>query len=514
MVLPRTRSGAASGPRRTARGDGPHAIVIGSGFGGLAAAVRLGVRGYRVTVLDKLDQPGGRAYVHKQDGFTFDAGPTVITAPFLLEELWGLCGRRMADEIDLRPVTPFYRIRFHDGARFDYTGDAAAMRAEVERLSPRDVDGYERFLRMSEEIFRVGFEDLADVPFGSWVDMLKIVPEMVKLESYRSVFGLVAKHVKDERLRQVLSFHPLLVGGNPFSTTSIYSLIAFLERRWGVHFPIGGTGALVTGLCSLIEGLGGSVRCNAEVKQIAVEGGRAAGVVLASGQRLAADVVVSNADSAWTYRYLVPPEARKRWTDDRVEKQRYSMSLFVWYFGTKRRYEDVAHHTILLGPRYEGLLDDIFNRHVLADDFSLYLHRPTATDPRLAPEGCDAFYVLSPVPNLLSGTDWSVTAERYRSSIERLLEETVLPGLGGEIATSRLLTPQDFQDRLLSFRGAAFGLEPVLTQSAFFRPHNASEDVERLYLVGAGTHPGAGLPGVLSSARVLDKVVPDASALA
>jgi phytoene desaturase len=496
-------------PRRSQ----PHAVVIGSGFGGLAAAVRLGARGYRVTVVDKLDAPGGRAYVHRQDGFIFDAGPTVVTAPFLFEELWSLCGRRLADDVDMRPVTPFYRIRFHDGVTFDYTGDAEAMRREIAKISPEDVAGYERFVRLSEEIFRVGFEELGHVPFSSWTDMARIVPAMVRLQSYRSVYGLVAKHVKNERIRQVMSFHPLLVGGNPFSTTSIYSLIAFLERNWGVHFPVGGTGALVRGLSSLIEGQGGALRCNAEVKQILVEGRRARGIELTSGERIMADVVVSNADSAWTYRYLVPPEARRRWTDARIEKQRYSMSLFVWYFGTRKQYPDVAHHTILLGPRYKGLLEDIFERHILADDFSLYLHRPTATDPSMAPSGCDAFYVLSPVPNLKSGTDWSEKQESYRSSIQDLLGSTVLPGLSDQIATSRLLTPQDFQDRLLSFRGAAFGMEPVLTQSAFFRPHNASEDVERLYIVGAGTHPGAGLPGVLSSARVLDKVVPDASAV-
>lgn len=437
-----------------------------------------------------------------------------MTAPFLFDELWALCGKRLSDDVDMRPVSPFYRIRFHDGALFDYTGDAGAMRREVERIAPEDVEGYERFVRKSEEIFRVGFERLSDVPFGSWTDMARIVPEMVKLQSYRTVYGLVAKYVKDERLRQVMSFHPLLVGGNPFSTTSIYTLIAFLERKWGVHFPIGGTGALVSGLCKLIEGQGGAVRCGAEVTRILLEGRRARGVELLHGERVEADVVVSNADSAWTYRYLVPREARSRWTDRRIEKQRYSMGLFVWYFGTRRKYADVAHHTILLGPRYRGLLDDIFERHVLADDFSLYLHRPTATDPALAPEGCDAFYVLSPVPNLLSGTEWSSTAEVYRRSIEALLESTLLPGLRRAICSSRLLTPQDLHDRLSSFRGAAFGMEPVLTQSAWFRPHNESEDVEGLYLVGAGTHPGAGLPGVLSSARVLDKVVPDASAFA
>lgn len=493
-------------------GHRAHALVIGSGFGGLAAAVRLGARGYRVTVLEKLDAPGGRAYVHQQDGFTFDAGPTVITAPFLFEELWTLCGRRMTDDIEMKAVTPFYRIRFHDGALFDYTGSAEAMRAEVARFSPGDVEGYERFIQVSESIFRVGFEELAHVPFGSWVDMAKIVPDMVRLQSYRTVYGLVSKYIRDERLRQVMSFHPLLVGGNPFSTTSIYTLIAFLERKWGVHFPVGGTGALVRGLVSLIQGQGGSVRCNAEVSRIVVKDGRARGVELASGETIGADVVVSNADSAWTYRHLIEAKDRRRWTDQRIERQRYSMSLFVWYFGTKRAYPDVKHHTILLGPRYRGLLDDIFERHVLADDFSLYLHRPTATDPSLAPAGCDTFYVLSPVPNLTSGTDWTRAAERYRRSIERALEEALLPGLRDEIVTSRLLTPQDFQDRLLSFRGAAFGPEPVLTQSAFFRPHNASEDIKGLYLVGAGTHPGAGLPGVLSSARVLDRVVPDAAA--
>ncbi len=499
---------SSSSPRPQA-----HAVVIGSGFGGLAAAVRLGARGYRVTVLDRLDAPGGRAYVHKQDGFTFDAGPTVITAPFLFEELWALCGKRMADEIDMRPVTPFYRIRFPDGEQFDYTGDAAAMRREIARFEPDDVAGYERFVEKSEEIFRVGFEELGDVPFSSWMDMAKIIPKMIKLGSYRTVYGMVQSYVKNERLRQVLSFHPLLVGGNPFSTTSIYALIAFLERNWGVHFPVGGTGALVNGLVSLIEGQGGAVRCGAEVKQILVEGKRARGVLLANGERIEADVVVSNADSAWTYRHLIAPEHRQRWTDARVDRQRYSMSLFVWYFGTKRKYPEVAHHTIMLGPRYKGLLEDIFTHKVLADDFSLYLHRPTATDPSLAPDGCDGFYVLSPVPNLLGTTDWSTQAEGYKKSIQDLLERTVLPGLGAEIVSERLLTPQDFQDRLLSFRGAAFGMEPVLTQSAYFRPHNVSEDIERLYLVGAGTHPGAGLPGVLSSARILDRVVPDAAAL-
>ncbi len=490
-----------------------HAVIIGSGFGGLAAAVRLGARGYRVTVLERLDAPGGRASVYRQDGFTFDAGPTIVTAPFLLEELWALCGRRLADDVTLVPTDPFYRIRFADGGVFEYTGDPDRMRAEVARISPADLPGYERFLAASERIYRTAFERLGSVPFTHWTSMAKVVPDLAALGSWRSVHGLVAKYVRDPRLRTVLSFHPLLVGGDPFSASSVYALIAFLERRWGVHFAMGGTGALVRGLAGLVRGQGGTIRCNATVRQITVAGGAATGVLLEGGERVAADIVVSNADSAWTYRHLLAPEHRRRWTDRKVERARYSMGLFVWYFGVRRRYEEVAHHTILLGPRYRALLRDIFKRHRLAEDFSLYLHRPTATDPSLAPPGCDAFYVLSPVPHLRSGTDWAVEGERYRRAIAEALEATVLPGLQANVVTSRTMTPQDFQDRLLAFRGAAFGLEPLLTQSAWFRPHNRSEEVDGLFLVGAGTHPGAGLPGVLCSAKILDTVVPHAAQL-
>jgi phytoene desaturase len=323
----------------------------------------------------------------------------------------------------------------------------------------------------------------------------------------------VSKYVADERLRQILSFHTLLVGGNPFSTPSIYTLIAFLERKWGVHYVMGGTGALVEGLCQLVRGMGGELRLGEGVAEILVEDGRAIGVRMERGEEIRADVVVSNADSAWTYKKLLPARYRRRWTDAKIDRARYSMSLFVWYFGTKRQYPGVAHHTILLGPRYRGLLEDIFVHQRLASDFSLYLHRPTATDSSMAPPGHDAFYVLSPVPHLDADIDWSVEAEPYRQKIQRYLEESILPGLGAELVTSRLLTPPEFESRLSSVKGAAFGLEPLLRQSAYFRPHNVSEEVERLYLVGAGTHPGAGMPGVLSSAKVLDTVVPDASAL-
>lgn len=486
----------------------PHAIVIGSGFGGLAAAIRLGARGYRVSVLERLDAPGGRAYVYRQDGFTFDAGPTIITAPFLLEELWRLCGRKLADDVDLRPISPFYQIRFADGSTFNYSGDPEAMRAEVARFEPDDVAGYDRFMRISESIYKVGFEQLGHVPFSSWRDMLRILPQMLRLRSHLSVYELVAREIKDPRLRVVFSFHPLLIGGNPFTATCIYSLIAFLERRFGVHFAMGGTGRLIQGLVNLLQGQGGVLHLNHDVESIIVRNGAAAGVRLTDGREMKSDIVVSNADSAWTYRHLLPQPYRRRWSSRKLDRARYSMSLFVWYFGTKRRYDDVNHHTIMLGPRYEDLLGDIFDRKVLAGDFSLYLHRPTATDPSLAPPGCDAFYVLSPVPHLQSGTDWRHEAQSYRQAIARHLQATLLPDLESNIVTSRMLTPLDFQNRLQSLHGAAFGMEPVLSQSAWFRPHNRSEELDGLYLVGAGTHPGAGVPGVLSSAKVLDSVVP------
>jgi phytoene desaturase len=491
-----------------------HAVVIGSGFGGLAAAVRLGARGYRTTILERLDQPGGRASVFRQDGFTFDAGPTIITAPFLFEDLWKLCGRSLSDDVELRSLDLFYRIQFDDGTRLDCVANDEAMRQQVARLSPDDLDGYDRFMRHSEAIFRIGFEELGAVPFNSIADMARTAPDLIRLGGWRSVYAAVSRFVRHPHLRFALSFHPLFVGGNPFSTTSIYCLISFLERRWGVHFAMGGTGALVRGLVSLIEGQGGDIRYGSEVAEITVEDGRATGVRLSSGETIASDIVVSNADAAWTYEKLLAGTPRKRWSNRKIKRSHYSMSLFVWYFGTKRRYDEVPHHTILLGPRYRELIRDIFDHKILAEDFSLYLHRPTATDPSLAPEGCDSFYVLSPVPHLDSGTDWSQKAEPYRRAIAQRLSETLLPGLEAEIVTSKMFTPQDFRDRLLSVKGAAFGLEPVLTQSAWFRPHNRSEDVRNLFLVGAGTHPGAGVPGVLSSARVLDSVVPHADAFA
>lgn len=487
----------------------PSAIVIGSGFGGLAAAIRLSCKGYQVQVLEKLDAPGGRASVHRQDGFTFDAGPTIITAPYLLEELWTLCGRNFSDDITLKPMEPFYRIRFDDGSWFDYSGNDSFMRKEIARFAADDLPGYDRFMVEANLAHKLGFEELGGVTFDSIWDLLAAIPNMMRMRAWRSIYALVAKHIKNPKLRMVFSFHPLLIGGNPFSVTSVYSLINTLERRFGVHWAMGGTGALIKGMVNLLAERGVSVRCSAPVTRILIENQRATGVMLQNGETLKADIVVSNADTAWTYKNLVDKQYRSHWTDRKIENGKYSMSLFVWYFGTNKQYHDVPHHMIMLGPRYRELLADIFKRHKLADDFSLYLHRPSASDASVAPAGCDAFYVLAPVPHLGSGTDWSKQAEPFRQSIQDLLEKTVMPELGAHVISQKLMTPQDFHDKLWSYQGAAFGLEPLLLQSAWFRPHNRSEDIEGLFMVGAGTHPGAGVPGVLMSAKTLEKVIPD-----
>jgi phytoene desaturase len=484
------------------------AVVIGSGFGGLAAAVRLRMRGYDVTLVEALDQPGGRARVFRQDGFTFDAGPTVITAPYLLEELFTLAGRDMSDYVTLVPVDPFYRILFHDGSTFDYVGDDDRLFAQIAQFNPRDVDGYRRLVEHSRRIFDVGYVKLADRPFTTAADMLRVLPAMVRLGSHRSVYDVVSSYIRDDRLRQAFSFEPLLVGGDPFSTTSIYLLIHWLERKWGVHFAMGGTTAIVNGLVRLLAEIGVDVRMNAPVARIEVRNGRATGVELESGERLGADVVVSNADPSWVYGQMIEARHLRRNNARKVARVRQSMGLFVSYFGTSRQYADLKHHTIVLGPRYRGLLRDIFRRRVLADDFSLYLHAPTRTDASLAPPGHEAFYVLSPVPNNRSGIDWTRTAGEYEERILESLERRLLPGLTSGIVTSRRLTPDDFERDLRSVDGSAFGPEPVLTQSAYFRYHNVSDDVGGLYFVGAGTHPGGGVPGVLSSAKVLERVVP------
>jgi phytoene desaturase len=407
-------------------------------------------------------------------------------------------------------VDPFYRILFGDGTSFDYVGDEARLLDGIAALSPRDVDGYRRLAAHAERIFDVGFTRLADRPFDRATDMLRVIPEMIRLGSHRTVHGLVSRYIHDERLRQAFTFEPLLVGGNPFSTTSIYLLIHWLERTGGVHYARGGTTTIVAALVRLLEELGVELRLSTPVEEIEVEGGRVRAVRTESGERIPADLVVANADPSRVYGRMIAARHRRRNTDRAIRRTRQSMSLFVAYFGSTRQFPELAHHTIVLGDRYRGLLDDIFRRRVLADDFSLYLHAPTRTDPSMAPPGNECFYVLSPVPNNRSGIDWSREAGPYFDRIRSSLEERLLPGLGASPVEPFFLTPDDFEHTLRSEDGAAFGPEPILTQSAYFRYHNRSRDVGGLYFVGAGTHPGGGVPGVLCSAKVLDRVVPDA----
>jgi phytoene desaturase len=482
-------------------------VVIGSGFGGLAAAIRLQSRGCQVELLEARDKLGGRAYVYEQDGFCFDAGPTVITAPFLFDEIFEAAGRRASDYVRIVPVDPFYRIEFHDGRWFEYNGDEAETERRVAAFAPDDLDGYRRMLRHAKAIFQKGFVELADHPFLKFSDMLRVAPDLIRLQSYRTVYSFAARYVKDPMLRRVFSFHPLLVGGNPFQTTSIYALIHHLEREWGVHYAMGGTGALVCAMGRLFTELGGTIRLSAPARRILVERGRATGVETADGTSIPADAVVSNADAANTYRKLLPAHARAKYTDGRLARMRYSMSLFVIYFGASRQYPDIRHHTIILGERYRELLDEIFNRKILPDDFSLYLHRPTATDASMAPPGCDCFYALIPVPNQASGIDWRKQARPFRDRVMRFLGERYLPGLEDHLVTERLFTPLDFETTLDSYLGAGFSFEPVFRQSAWFRPHNQSEDIANLFFVGAGTHPGAGVPGVLSSAKIVERLI-------
>ena len=484
------------------------AVVIGSGFGGLAAALRLRKKNYQVHVVEALPELGGRARVFEKDGFKFDAGPTVITAPYLIAELFEMFGKKMEDYIQLLPVDPFYRVCFHDGKVFDYVGDEERLLKEIAKFNPADVEGYKKLAEHARRIFDVGYVQLADHPFLSVADMLKVIPDMIRLENYRSVYSLVSKYIESDYLRQVFSFEPLLVGGNPTSITSIYLLIHWLERKWGVHFAKGGTGAIIQGMQRLMQEEGIHIHTNFSVAKIENQGKKVAAVVSKDGTRLDCDLVVSNADPATVYSKMLDENLLSKHRPHKVEKRHASMSLFVAYFGTNKVYDQLKHHTIILGPRYQGLLTDIFDRKVLADDFSLYLHAPARTDASMAPEGKDAFYVLSPVPNNTSGINWEVEGPKYMEKILAHLEATHMPGLRENLATSFYITPDYFQKDLQSKDGAAFGLEPRFTQSAYFRYHNRSEEIDSLYFVGASTHPGAGVPGVLSSAKVLDRIIP------
>ncbi len=478
------------------------AIVIGSGFGGLSLAVRLQAAGVRTTLIEARDKPGGRAYVYEDQGFTFDAGPTVITDPTSLEELFALGGRAMSDYVELMPVTPFYRLLWENGFSFDYVNDQAELDRQIGAKSPADVEGYRRFLAYSKELLEEGYVKLGARPFLNFSSMIKASPALVRLEAFKSVYAKVAEFIKDEELRQAFSFHSLLVGGNPFATSAIYAMIHALERRWGVWFPRGGTGALVRGLAALFQDLGGEIRLSTSVEAIETSKMRATGVRLKGGERLFADAVASNADVVYTYKTLLKDHPRGRLQGRALGSRRHSMSLFVIYFGLRRAHPDVAHHTVLFGPRYRELIADIFNGPGLADDFSVYLHAPTRSDPSLAPPGCDAFYVLSPVPHLgRAPLDWETLGPLYRDRIFAFLEEKCLPGLRQDLVTSRIFTPFDFRDELNAHHGSAFSLEPILTQSAWFRAHNRDDVIENLFIVGAGTHPGAGVPGVIGSAK-------------
>ena len=479
-----------------------NAVVIGAGFGGLALAIRLQAAGVQTTLLEKRDKPGGRAYVYKDEGFTFDAGPTVITDPSAIEELFTAAGKSIKDYVDLLPVSPFYRLCWEDGTQFDYANDQASLDRQIGALNPRDVAGYQRFLAYSKAVFNEGYLKLGAVPFLSFRDMIQAGPQLARLQAWRSVYSKVSEFIEDEKLRQAFSFHSLLVGGNPFATSSIYTLIHALERQWGVWFPKGGTGALVQGMVKLFEDIGGRIELNAEVASIEVSGARATGVRLHDGRVLNADCVASNADVVHTYANLLAQYPRGVKEGARLKRKRFSNSLFVIHFGLKRPQPQLQHHTVCFGPRYRELIQEIFKVDALAEDFSLYLHAPCITDPSLAPPGCSSHYVLSPVPHLGNAPiDWEIEGPRYRDRIFEYLEKYYMPGLREGLVTCRIFTPNDFRDELNAHLGSAFSLEPVLQQSAWFRPHNRDANLANVYLVGAGTHPGAGVPGVIGSAK-------------
>ncbi len=487
-------------------------IIIGSGFGGLGAAARLAAEGYQVEIFEKRDKPGGRAYVYEMNGFKFDGGPTVITAPFMFDDIFALAGRKREDYVEFKPLDPFYRIFDKDGKAFDYNDDPEFITTQINKWNPDDTVGYGKFMDSTQAIFQKGFVELADKPFLQISDMLRVAPDLIRLKSHKSVYRYISQFIQDEFLRRCFSFHPLLIGGNPFDSSSIYAMIHYLEREWGIHYVMGGTGALVEALVRLIEELNGRLHTGVEVEEILVDGRRATGVRLSDGSVHKADHVIANADIAWTYLNLISKKVRGlRNSDFRYKKlTRYSMSLVVIYFGTKKLYRHegkLAHHNIILGEQYQELLADIFKHKKLSDDFSLYLHMPTLTDPSIAPPGHEAFYVLAPVPHLGANIDWAVEAKPYRDAIMQFLEDNYLPDLQANITAEHMIDPRHFQQTLNSQMGAAFSIEPILTQSAWFRPHNRSEDIDNLYFVGAGTHPGAGLPGVLSSSKIAHDLI-------
>jgi len=485
-----------------------NAIIIGAGFGGLALAIRLQSAGVHTTIVEARDKPGGRAYYWERDGFTFDAGPTVITDPACLSELWALSGRDMAEDVELEAVTPFYRLNWADGTNFDYTNDDALLKSEIERLDPADWEGYKRFLDYSAGVYREGYEKLGHVAFLDFASMIKAAPALAKYQAWRSVYSIVASFVKNEKLREALSFHTLLVGGNPMTTSAIYALIHKLERDGGVWFARGGTNRLIAGMVKHFERLGGTLRLDDPAVAIETLGDRATGVTTRSGWHGDADAVAANSDILHSYRDLLRGSRSAQRTAGKLERKRYSPSLFVVHFGIKGSWPGIPHHMILFGPRYKGLLSDIYDHGVLSEDFSLYLHHPTVTDPSLAPEGMSTFYALAPVPHMGKfPVDWAEVGPVLERRILDEVGRRLIPDIHDRIVTSFHYAPSDFATDLHAHLGSAFSLEPVLTQSAYFRVHNRDDAIPNLYFVGAGTHPGAGIPGVVGSAKATAKLM-------
>jgi len=483
-------------------------IIIGSGFGGIAAALRMRAKGYRVTLLEKHPDLGGRARVFKKDGFVYDGGPTVITAPYLFEELFSLFDKKISDYVKIVPLKLWYRFVFEDKTFFDYSGNEVSMEKEIQKFSKTDISGYKKLVNFTQKIFDKGFTELSTKPFNNIKFMLRQIPALLKLKSYQSVYKLVSSYIFNEKLRRVFSMHPLLVGGNPFTTTSIYTLILYLEKKWGIHYSIGGTGSVVNALEKLMKEEGIEVIKNAEVTEMLSSDNKIEGVQINNKNNLYGNYVICNSDPPNVYKNLIKSKKKYGFLfNQKVKRMDYSMGLFVYYFGSKKKFKDVAHHTIYFGKSYEKHLNKIFDQKILSDDISYYLHRPTATDSSMAPKNHDAFYVLVPVPNNLSGINWSEEGERFKELVLAKMDQTVLPGIKESVVSDFYLTPDYFEKELSTLHGSGFSIQPKFTQSAYFRFHNKSEIFDNLYFVGAGTHPGAGMPGVLSSAKVLDELL-------
>ena len=482
-------------------------IVIGGGFGGIATALRLRALGHQVTLLERLGSLGGRAQVFKKNGFKHDAGPTVITAPFLFDELFELFNEKREEYIKFKPLEPWYRFHFHDGQTFDYSESIKKTENEMKRFSIEDANNYYKLLDASKAIFDVGFTKLSDKPFNSFFYMMKQVPALIKLKSYLTVSQLVNKYIKNPNLRAAFSIHPLLVGGNPFSTTSIYALIHFLERNWGVYFSMGGTGKLVEELTNLLQRTGVEIKYNTDIKNAFEINGKIEKIECMNGNTFHADNFVFNGDPPTFYNEILKSKRKKRKKFLPERFTNYSFGMFVLFFGTKKQYLNIAHHSIWLSKRFKGLLTDIFDNKILSEDFSLYIHRPTATDESFAPKGCDSFYVLCPVPNLQGNINWEIEGDKLKDRIVNALDSTILPELKNNICDEFYMTPVDFKNDYRSTHGAGFSIAPNFSQSAWFRYHNKDPHIDNLFFAAAGAHPGAGIPGVLSSAKVVESLL-------